>query len=299
MNLLRTVLKHSRRQFSNLEDAVKSRITPCTSPVIICGMHRSGTTLLIKILKELGLFIGKDLENNSESISFQQLNIWLMDLGHATWDYPRPFLILDQHDLISQELKKRKNKDIGAYLGWKRQVLSSLGNSFPWGWKDPRNTITLPIWLQLYPEAKVIYLVRNGIDVALSLMKRENENKNRFEEIIQGNFHKNLSIRCRNFEECFALWESYSEIFETQSVAAIPGTEQLLRLSYEELVQEPTQTILRLSRFVDLPAESMVAFSHKIDSTRANAYQSSTTGKQEFDKINTSPWMKHYGYVPS
>ena len=28
---------------------------------------------------------------------------------------------------------------------------------FPWGWKDPRNSITLPLWLRLYPEAKIIF----------------------------------------------------------------------------------------------------------------------------------------------
>ncbi len=291
-----TILRHVRSRSSDLMDAIRSRTTPCTSPVIICGMHRSGTTLLIKILMQLGLFIGEDLEKNLESKIFQDLNMWLMDLGHAHWDYPRPFLKLDQHKAISRELQRRFHKKIGAYLGWQRQFLSLRGIPFRWGWKDPCNTITLPLWLRLYPEAKVIFLVRNGVDVAMSLVERESETSKSFGALIQGNYPR-LSVRCWNFDESFALWENYSEIFETQSVAAIPESTQLLRIRYEDLLQEPTQTIARLARFVDLPAEPMVALSHKIDSTRANAYQSSTTGKQEFDKINTSPWMKHYGYV--
>jgi hypothetical protein len=42
-----------------------------------------------------------------------------------------------------------------------------------WGWKDPRNSITLPVWLKLFPDARVIHIVRNGVDVAESLYRRQ------------------------------------------------------------------------------------------------------------------------------
>jgi hypothetical protein len=260
-------------------------------------MHRSGTTLLVNILEQLGLFVGEDLEKNKESKRFRKLNSWLMDLGNAHWDYPRPFLKLDQHETISRELQRRFHKKIGNYLGWQRQCLGLRGIPFRWGWKDPRNTITLPIWLRLYPEAKVIFLVRNGVDVARSLVERETETSRRFGTLIQGRRRPGHSVRCRNFDESFALWESYSEIFETQSVAAIPDSAQLLRLRYEELLQEPTQTIAQLARFVDLPVEPLVPW--PIDSKRAYAYQRSVIGRQEYDKVHTSAWMDHYGYLPS
>ena len=295
----RTVRRHGRRRASNLKDAIRSRTAPCASPIIICGIHRSGTTLLIKIFKQLGLFIEEDLEKNLKSKSFQELNMWLMNLGHAHWDYPRPFLKLDQHKAISRKLQRRLDKKIGAFLGWQRQFLSLRGIPFRWGWKDPCNTITLPLWLRLYPEAKVIFLVRNGVDVALSLVERESETSKRFGTLIQGTSRPRHSVRCRNFDESFALWESYSEIFETQTVAAIPGSAQLLRLRFEELLQEPTQTIARVARFVDLPALPLERLPRAIDPTRAYAYQRSATGRQVFHKIHTSAWMEHYGYVPS
>ena len=44
---------------------------------------------------------------------------------------------------------------------------------------------TLPIWLSLFPEARLIYIVRHGVDVASSLMVRERKllqkRKERFE----------------------------------------------------------------------------------------------------------------------
>jgi hypothetical protein len=41
-----------------------------------------------------------------------------------------------------------------------------------WGWKDPRNTITLPFWQSLFPDLKVVVCLRNPLEVAQSLMKR-------------------------------------------------------------------------------------------------------------------------------
>lgn len=61
------------------------------------------------------------------------------------------------------------------FLGLRKYaMLRSLWNvSIPWGWKDPRNTITLPIWLELFPNAKILHIRRHGVDVAQSLRKRE------------------------------------------------------------------------------------------------------------------------------
>ncbi len=30
-----------------------------------------------------------------------------------------------------------------------------------WGWKDPRNTFTLPMWLSIFPKARVLHVLRN------------------------------------------------------------------------------------------------------------------------------------------
>ena len=61
---------------------------------------------------------------------------------------------------------------IAGFLGWKRYLAYRSLERFdqPWGWKDPRNVFTLPLWLRVFPEAKIIYIVRNGVDVAASLL---------------------------------------------------------------------------------------------------------------------------------
>ena len=58
-------------------------------PVIVIGMHRSGTSLMVKILEELGVFMGADQEHNKESIFFIWINKWIMHQTHASWDNPQ------------------------------------------------------------------------------------------------------------------------------------------------------------------------------------------------------------------
>ena len=63
----------------------------CISPIIICGMHRSGTSLLSRILSDIGIFMGKYQDENNESIYFQRLNRWMMSCIASSWDFPRSF----------------------------------------------------------------------------------------------------------------------------------------------------------------------------------------------------------------
>ena len=43
------------------------------------------------------------------------------------------------------------------------------------GWKDPRNTFTLDLWLKLFPNAKIINIMRHPLDVSQSLLVRQNK----------------------------------------------------------------------------------------------------------------------------
>ena len=41
-----------------------------------------------------------------------------------------------------------------------------------WGWKDPRNCLTMPFWRSLLPGLKTIIIVRNPLEAAYSMHKR-------------------------------------------------------------------------------------------------------------------------------
>src|SRR3712207_2640746 len=41
-----------------------------------------------------------------------------------------------------------------------------------WGWKDPRTCLTLPFWRQILPPMQYVICLRNPLDVARSLERR-------------------------------------------------------------------------------------------------------------------------------
>src|SRR2546425_5855061 len=57
-------------------------------PVIVIGMHRSGTGMLSGMLQGLGLCIGTKVDPNNEAPLFVTLNDWLLRQSGATWESP-------------------------------------------------------------------------------------------------------------------------------------------------------------------------------------------------------------------
>ena len=60
-----------------------------TSPIIIIGMHRSGTTMLSRQLEALGVFMGNKKESNHEATFFLGIDSWLVTQCGGAWDNPQ------------------------------------------------------------------------------------------------------------------------------------------------------------------------------------------------------------------
>ena len=78
-------------------------------PIIVSGMHRSGTSLLTDILIDMGVYMGHYHDINSESIFFQRLNRWIMSCNSSSWDNPKSFRKLKNNDLKIIENKILKS----------------------------------------------------------------------------------------------------------------------------------------------------------------------------------------------
>ncbi|HVO59322.1 MAG TPA: sulfotransferase [Terriglobales bacterium] len=236
------------------------------APIVILGMHRSGTSLLSRMLEDLGLFLGKSKDENNEAVFFQSVNEWLLRQTGGSWDNPAPI-----HYLVdSPEIAKRTTAYIRRYLltspraasytGWlhylRHRRLTPL--SRPWGWKDPRNTFTLPIWLDIFSNAKIIHLHRAGMDVALSLRRRGRR------EFRLQRWYRSLpllhwirpkrggfvhSLRCDHFDGGLALWNEYMEQGNLH-VAALKN--RAFDISFETLVREPVRSLTALAGFCEL-----------------------------------------------
>ncbi|MDP9364577.1 MAG: sulfotransferase [Chloroflexota bacterium] len=139
-------------------------------PICIAGMHRSGTSMVTKFLHQCGLYLGPDddlmppAEENPEgfweNLNFVEINEEILNQLGGGWDCPPP----EPDDWTGGRLAplvRRADAILGHFEGRE-----------PWGWKDPRSSLTIPFWKALLPDLRVVVVVRNPLEVALSLRQR-------------------------------------------------------------------------------------------------------------------------------
>jgi hypothetical protein len=147
------------------------------SPIVIIGMHRSGTRLLVDVLDKLGVFMGADRQADSESVTFMLINEGILHQCGAFWSEPMSaHFMLAQPDVVeavAASVREALAAQLDNYAGRSGWHLWASANEPPaFGWKDPRNTFTLPVWKHVFPRLRVIHIVRHGVDAAASLSRR-------------------------------------------------------------------------------------------------------------------------------
>lgn len=140
---------------------------------IIClvGMHRSGTSMIARLLNLSGLDLGPperllkaDKANplgHFEHRGFLDIDRKLLKHFDATWHNP-------------PDLPPSWETDPGLLplLRHARALAASFPQEKPWGWKEPRASLFLPFWRQAVPNMRFLICLRNPLEVAESLQKR-------------------------------------------------------------------------------------------------------------------------------
>ena len=57
-------------------------------PVVVVGMHRSGTSIVAEMLSELGVHMGHFQDTNHEPRVYVALNNWILRQAGTSWEYP-------------------------------------------------------------------------------------------------------------------------------------------------------------------------------------------------------------------
>lgn len=284
-------------------------------PIIIIGMHRSGTTMVASMLDELGLFLGAHLDKNHESIFFQNLNDWALRAAGASWDQPTGMEHLMKspaHVQLATEYLGMRFEGAASLSFW--GLAGFLGRRFlrrgldqPWGWKDPRTTFTLPLWSRVVPNAKVIHIVRNGVAVAESLRTRELQllaqaaalHLRRTQSHQYYLFEKKggfgWSPRCMQLSDGFALWEEY--LIEARKNLQFCGLDQH-EIRYEDFLRAPAESLAAMARFCGLtPSDELISrVASGCRPERAVTFRSSPEMVAFYDTVKDHPLMSHLGY---
>jgi hypothetical protein len=276
-------------------------------PLIVIGMHRSGTTLVAGLLARAGIYMGRRLGRNHEALHFRHLNRWLLAQGGGSWARPLGFtdVLADPpaRALAADYLRASLQPPRAAGFWGARGLAATPAG--PWGWKDPRTTFTLPLWLELFPEARIIHVERHGMDVAESLVTRRERalarsqarfNRRRWLYRLVAKRGELLDTpRLANREGALALWAEYIAEGRRQT-EALGG--QALSLRYETLLQQPERELARLADFsgLSLDAGSAGRLVSDLDPARAFAYQRDPALQRL--AADHSDVLERFGYRP-
>lgn len=253
-------------------------------PILIIGMHRSGTSMLARILCESGVFMGADAQGNYESVLFMSLNDALLIRCYSTWDNPFGIHLALQNqqtvDGLARFAFNAMRSNANSYLRpvGRDGTDDILDIDFVWGWKDPRNTFTLPVWSRIFPNNKIIHVMRHGVDVANSLFQRDwvqfHKDDNTYWpalSVLKDRLGLHHSRRGWTLEQAFTLWEEYVET-ATQHIKS--RGENALQIRYEDLLQDPQPNLEKVLRFCGLaPGEISPDLIASFDPNRAYAYK--------------------------
>ncbi len=143
------------------------------SPVVVAGMHRSGTSLAASIVAAGGVRMGKRLlaadRNNrhgyTEDLDFLELNREVLaattptdDGGHPDWGWT-------EHD-------RRRRDGTDAFAARARELIAArTAAGGRWGWKDPRTTLLLDFWHPLLEDPVYLSVYRPPWGVADSMQR--------------------------------------------------------------------------------------------------------------------------------
>lgn len=181
-------------------------------PVFVVGMHRSGTSAVARAVNLLGVPIGEaaDLmpasETNPkgywESSALRAFNDELLEFLGGTWSAPPKLEIGWEKEPCFDSARDRA-----------RMLFRAIYSTREWIWKDPRNSIMLPFWMDaLAVRPAVVLTYRNPLEIWRSLASRDG-------------FSKATAL---------GLWERYLR----QAIINVRGLPVFVA-SYERLLKDP------------------------------------------------------------
>lgn len=198
--------------------------------LIVLGMHRSGTSVLARILNLMGCYLGPEgmstganPENPKgfwERRDVRQLNDALLHSVGCDWDR-----------VASLDLVNIPTQMTQAFDEVAARTVLEMDAHRPWFIKEPRLGLLLPMWLRHLEVPVVVNVSRDPVEVAASLQRRN----------------------AIPMDAGLELWEYY-----TRAAAAATRSLPAVTVQHAELISGPAETATRLYReLVDLGVQGL------------------------------------------
>lgn len=160
-----------------------------TSPVIVGGIGGSGTRLVADILLKCGFFIGDDLNSSMDDLRFTALfkrgklwpiiehcdecllalEVYLTSRGQHYSTSAGNGGHLSRVDMLAKQITSENAWVESDSLALRWKALAKIEErKRRWGWKEPNSHIFSAFLLQALPNARFIFVTRDGRDMAFS-----------------------------------------------------------------------------------------------------------------------------------
>lgn len=254
-----------------------------TNQIFILGAPRSGTTFLSGLLRFTRY--GRPIESHF----ITKYNLRIDSYGDLSKRHNFNKLL---NDILSERPVKQwrlkfnidefyreiqpdfKYSNIVDKLLLKRSDLSSPNS---WGDKTPHYLGNVDTISKLFPYAKFIYIIRDGRDVALSLLKK--------------------SWGPSNTISCAEYWSQLNR--QSDTIEGLEKSGQLLKIYYEDLLNDPEEVIKFIYKFLDevCSIEQRNHLAKSAKSSNYNKWRKSMTNSQirQFEAI-AKPTLSRLGY---
>ena len=239
---------------------------PRDAPFFIVGSARSGTTLLRDLLRSHSrLFVGTEArfipflhalhgspQNDREAI---RLGTAILDtIGHSeVWT-----------TLTPDDFAHFRSFRAAASLPFERAAAAA--GKARWGDKSPRYVEHIPQILEIFPAARVVHIVRDGRDVALSMMRTN--------FAPQTVYHAATAWRRR--------------VLRGREALRCHGPQRIHEVRYEELLRDPKATLSELLGFLGEEFEPPVLTRSRI-SSEGGPHRS---GSDQVDPTRAGRWTQ-------
>jgi hypothetical protein len=203
-------------------------------PIIVLGIHRSGTSMVSQVIHRWGAYAG-DLALHGTASEVNPQGFWEYEpMQDFLWELERSTEMSiwnpELQDAVRQRAFDPRYRDKAAKLVSQMEVPGT-----PWCWKEPNLCLFLPFWERLWRRPVFVVTLRNPHDSARS-----------FEKMV-------LPPALLGRVRLTAYFSLFWQFFMTTVLEYLEGKPWIpvLFLSYEELLRDPRGQCDRLCRFLD------------------------------------------------
>jgi hypothetical protein len=186
--------------------------------IAVVGMHRSGTSLVARLLNAMGCYAGEERDFPAPDVFnptgyWEHRDVWALDeeiLATLETSWLEP---------ARADLTRLSDDAQLLFAARARAIARALDKHGTWMMKDPRLAILFPIWREALDQPIIVLVWREPAAVARSLEGRD----------------------ALPFVLGLALWEEYTRAM----LAATAGLPRVC-IAYQELIADPTAAATRL-----------------------------------------------------